>query len=301
MAGNLAPAPLPSPSANQTSAHSGYGQQFAQTRPSPSPVPLMQQNSYGSHGSSTHSALPQTPLYPAQNTYPQYAPSPTPVAQHANPMGNYNLYQGGAVAPRPVMQDSTSHTSHSGHTNTYNPPRPTEVWTLADTANASIPVDIRAQFHHDEYGKIIFFTSPPLDANPGPEEVQILGHSLQYLADKARNKEADEKKRKAREIELETAATEKSKRIKADEEGSKQWILDQKLKALMSWSSDTEKGTDELYKKLHGEKWQQMRELDLAKLAVQQEQSFNKQKELEKFQKESKAKDEVRITGFKWI
>jgi chromatin structure-remodeling complex subunit RSC1/2 len=44
-----------------------------------------------------------------------------------------------------------------------------------------------------------------------------------------------------------------------------------------------------------------MRELDLAKLAVQQEQSFNKQKELEKFQKESKAKDEVRITGFKWI
>ena len=301
MAGNLAPAPLPSPSANQTSTHSAYSQQFAQTRPSPSPIPLLQQNSYGSHTSSTHSAMPQTPLYPSQNTYPQYAPSPTPVAQHANPMGNYNLYQGGSVAPRPAMQASTSHTGQSSQTNTYNPPRPTEVWTLADTANSSIPLDIRAQFHHDEYSKIIFFTSPPLDANPVPEEVQNLGHSLRYLADKARNKEADEKKRKAREIELETAATERLKCIKADEEGNKQWILDQKVKALKSWSTETDKGTDELYKTLHGEKWQQVKERDLASLAEQQELAFNKQKELEKFREGRKAKDEIKITGFKWF
>jgi chromatin structure-remodeling complex subunit RSC1/2 len=245
--------------------------------------------------------MPQTPLYPSQNTYPQYAPSPTPVAQHANPMGNYNLYQGGSVAPRPAMQTSTSHTGQSSQTNTYNPPRPTEVWTLADTANSSIPLDIRAQFHHDEYGKIIFFTSPPLDANPVPEEVQNLGHSLRYLADKARNKEADEKKRKAREIELETAATERLKCIKADEEGNKQWILDQKVKALKSWSTETDKGTDELYKTLHGEKWQQVKERDLAGLAEQQELAFNKQKELEKFREGRKAKDEIKITGFKWI
>jgi chromatin structure-remodeling complex subunit RSC1/2 len=245
--------------------------------------------------------MPQTPLYPSQNSYPQYAPSPTPVAQHANPMGNYNLYQGGSVAPRPVMQTSTSHSSHTSQTNTYNPPRPTEVWTLADTANASIPADIRAQFHHDEYGKIIFFTSPPLDANPVPEEVQTLGHSLRYLADKARNKEADEKKRKAREIELESAATERLKRIKSDEEGNKQWILDQKVKALQSWSADTEKGTDELYKTLHGDNWQQEKERDVARLAIQQELAFKKQKELEKFREERKVKDVVKITGFKWI
>jgi len=216
-------------------------------------------------------------------------------------MGNYNLYQGGSVAPRPAMQASTSHTGQSSQTNTYNPPRPTEVWTLADTANSSIPLDIRAQFHHDEYGKIIFFTSPPLDANPVPEEVQNLGHSLRYLADKARNKEADEKKRKAREIELETAATERLKCIKADEEGNKQWILDQKVKALKSWSTETDKGTDELYKTLHGEKWQQVKERDLASLAEQQELAFNKQKELEKFREGRKAKDEIKITGFKWF
>jgi chromatin structure-remodeling complex subunit RSC1/2 len=242
--------------------------------------------------------VPQTPLYPSQNAYSQYAPSPTPVAQQANPVGNYNLYQGGGVAPRPVAQPSTS---HSSHTNVYNPPRPVEVWTLADTANSSIPVDIRSQFHHDEYGKIIFYTSPPLDLNRIPEETQALGHSLRYLADKARNKEEDEKKRKAREIELETVATERLKRMKTDEDRIKQWIIDQKINALKTWSAHTEEGTDDLYKKLHGENWQQMREFDLAKLAVQQEQAFNKQKELEKFQTEKKDKDEIKITGFKWI
>lgn len=131
--------------------------------------------------------------------------------------------------------------------------------------------------------------------------MQNLGHSLRYLADKARNKEADEKKRKAREIELETAATERLKCIKADEEGNKQWILDQKVKALKSWSTETDKGTDELYKTLHGEKWQQVKERDLAGLAEQQELAFNKQKELEKFREGRKAKDEIKITGFKWI
>jgi chromatin structure-remodeling complex subunit RSC1/2 len=89
--------------------------------------------------------------------------------------------------------------------------------------------------------------------------------------------------------------------IKADEEGNKQWILDQKVKALKSWSTETNKGTDELYKTLHGEKWQQVKERDLASLAEQQELAFNKQKELEKFREGRKAKDEIKITGFKWI
>jgi len=89
--------------------------------------------------------------------------------------------------------------------------------------------------------------------------------------------------------------------MKSDEEGKKQWIVDQKLDALKAWSADTEKGTDELYKQLHGENWQQIRDQDLYRLAAQQEEASNKQKELEKFQKESKEKKEIKITGFKWI
>jgi chromatin structure-remodeling complex subunit RSC1/2 len=62
-----------------------------------------------------------------------------------------------------------------------------------------------------------------------------------------------------------------------------------------------ERGTDELYKQMHGENWKEIRELDLARLAVQQEEAFKNQKELEKFRHENKENKEVKITGFKWI
>ena len=216
MAGTNYTPPLPSPLGPQTSSQTPYGQQFAATRPSPSPAPSALQNpysSYGSHGASPHSTVPQNTHYQPQHTYNQYAAT-TPVSQQANPLANY--YQGSHMTPRPTAQPSTS---HSIPPNRYDPPVPRrdqEVYTLAEMANASIPADIRAQFQTDQYGKVIFFTTPPLDINPLPEEAQSLGHSLRYLADKARHKEEDEKKRKAREIELETAANERLKRMKSD-------------------------------------------------------------------------------------
>jgi chromatin structure-remodeling complex subunit RSC1/2 len=70
---------------------------------------------------------------------------------------------------------------------------------------------------------------------------------------------------------------------------------------LQQWTANMERGTDELYKQMHGEKWKEMRELDLARLAVQQEEAFKKQKELEKFTQENKENKEIKITGFKWI
>jgi chromatin structure-remodeling complex subunit RSC1/2 len=296
MTGNTNP-PLPSPLANQNPAQPSYGQQFAQARPSASPAPLMHQNSYGSHGSGSHAAAPSTPMYQPQSTYNQYGPASTPVAQHPNPLANYNNYQSHS-APRPAAPASTSHGTPS---NAYNPPRAVEVYTLPDSANALIPADIRSQFHRDEYGKVIFFTAPPLDVNPVPEEAQALGHSLRYLADKARKKEADEKKRKAREAELETAAHDRLKRMKTDQEGKKQWLLDQKIKAMNDWAMNMDKGTDDLYKQIHGENWKEMRELDLCKLAVAQEEALKKQKEIEAFKDAGKKKREVLITGFKWI
>jgi chromatin structure-remodeling complex subunit RSC1/2 len=301
MSGTSSNAPLPSPVANQTPSQTSYGQQFAAARPSASPAPLPHQTSYGSQGSAPHGALPQTPLYQPHTNFNSYASSaPTPAAQ-PNPLANYNQYHTGGP-PRPAVPVSTSHTSHTSHsTNAYNPPRPVEVYTLAEAANASIPADIRAQFHHDEYGKVIFFTAPPLDVNPVPEQTQSLGHSLHYLADKARHEKEDEKKRKARAVQLETAAKERLKRMKADDEGKKHWIFDQKVNALKTWSEDMDKGTDGLYKRLHGDNWKQMRELDQYRLAIQQEEAFNKQKELEKFQRDSKENKDVKITGFKWI
>ncbi|TVY58723.1 Chromatin structure-remodeling complex subunit RSC1 [Lachnellula cervina] len=299
MSGTRTSVPLASPMANQTPAQTAYGHQFAAPRPSPSPAPLAQQTSYGSQSSASHAALAQTPGYPPQHTYNQYNTATTPGLQHTSSLNAYNLYQSsGAAAPvRTVAPPQAAHTSS---TNQYNPPRAVEVYTLPDQANAAIPAEIRSQFQTDEYGKVIFFTAPPLDANPVPEEVRNLSHSLRYLADKARSKEADEKKRKARHAELEAEASSKVKRIKEDFGNNHSWLFNQKLKALEVWNSNTEKGTVELYKKMYGDDWEEIRERDTAKLAVAQEASYKQKKELEEWRKGVEKRNEVQITGFRF-
>ena len=197
------------------------------------------------------------------------------------------------TAPRPVAQTANSHNSH---TNAYNPPKSVEVYTLADVANSSIPADIREQFHHDEYGRVIFYTAPPLAVTDNKN----LNHSLRYLADKARSKEADEKKRKARQADLEAQASEKIKRLKTDTENQKQQGLNARLSTMMKWCDEMEKGTDKLYEKMHGDDWKPARELDLARLAAAQKETFKRTKELEEFRKSRENKDNVKITGFKW-
>ena len=148
---------------------------------------------------------------------------------------------------------------------------------------------------------MLFYTAPPLDANPVPEDSQVLGHSLRYLADKARSRADDEKKRKAREIELEATAADRLKQFKTGEDGQKNWLVNERLKSVKKWSEAMEKGTDELYQQLHGENWKEVREQDLARLAVQQEKAFNDQKDNEKFKKARADAKEVAIKGFRWL
>jgi chromatin structure-remodeling complex subunit RSC1/2 len=243
--------------------------------------------------------VPQTPSYQTQQNYNQYPTSATtPSTTHNSSLPHYNNHFQ-PPAPRPVQQPSSSHGGHS--TNAYNPPRQIEVYTLPDAASGSIPIDIRSQFHRDDAGRVIFYTTPPLDANPVPSDKQSLGHSLRYLADKARNKEEDQKKRKAYAIQLESEASDRLKRMKYDDEGKKQWILDQKLKELTKWCGDLEKGTDDLYKQMHGDNWKEMRAMDLNRLAVLQEEASKRQKEIEAYQKERRQEKDIKITGFKWI
>ncbi|TVY81945.1 Chromatin structure-remodeling complex subunit RSC1 [Lachnellula suecica] len=267
-------------------------------RPSPSPAPLTQQHSYGSSTSASHAPLAHTPGYQPQPNYNQYNAASTP-SQHSNSLAAYNLYQSSG-ASAPVRTVAPAQAAHTSSTNQYNPPRAVEVYTLADQANAAIPAEIRSQFHTDEYGKVIFFTAPPLDANPIPKEAQHLGHSLRYLADKARNKNADEQKRKAREAELEVEATERVKRMKGTAEGKQKWLFDQKLKALETWESKMENSTDDLYKGLYGDNWKEKRESDLVKLATAQEKAHKEKKELELWHKSLEKRKEVAITGFRF-
>ena len=172
---------------------------------------------------------------------------------------------------------------------------------LPEVANASIPADIRAQFHCDDLGRVLFFTSPPLDANSIPEETQSLSHSLRYLADKARQKDERDKKRKAREADLQTAARERSKRTKADDESKQNWALDQKLTHVQNWSQNLAKGTDSLYQKLYENNWEEMQTVENSRLAAQQIEGSRNQRDIDNFQRARAMKKEVELSGFRWI
>ena len=297
MAGTHINAPVPSPSAPINVSQSTYGQQFAQPRPPPSPAPALQhQASYGSQGSGHQANLPQAPLFHQSQHYNQYPQTvTTPITQVATPLANYNHYQ--SPAPRTAAPVATPHASAG---NAYNPPRAPEVYTLADTANSAIPADIRAQFHQDEHGRVLFYTAPPLDVDPIPREISSLGHSLRYLADKARDNEEREKKRKARAAQLETEAYEKMKRLKTDSEGKAGWIAEQKTKGMRSWAEQVERGTDEIYKQMYGEDWKDVRALHLQKLILEQAEAIEKRGAVNASLRKKRHETEVKITGFKF-
>lgn len=144
----------------------------------------------------------------------------------------------------------------------YNPnaPRPIEVFHLSDAANAAIPADIREQFHCDDYGHVLFFSSPPLDITPSVQ--QKLGHSLKYLAAKEeRRKLVEAQKRKEREEQEEREKS--AKRQRADEETA----LAARVEALTSKAVDVMtnqvmKGTDTIYEILYHDNAPKAKEAD---------------------------------------
>lgn len=164
-------------------------------------------------------------------------------------------YQTSHTVPRPAAPAATSSGAPG---NAYNPPRAVEVYTLPEAANNQIPADIRAQFHVDDQGRVIFFTAPPLETSS--MEADGLSHSLRYLADKARRKEEMDKKRDARAAELARVRAESSKRLRQHEQSGKDTFVEDNMKALRMWSDYMDKGTDEVYRELHGEGWETVRD-----------------------------------------
>ncbi|KAJ5306613.1 hypothetical protein N7508_005628 [Penicillium antarcticum] len=130
----------------------------------------------------------------------------------------------------------------------YNPnaPRPVEVFHLSDAANASIPEDIRHQFHCDDLGRVLFFSAPPVDYIPASP--QTLGHSLKYLATKDdHQKKVEERKRKLAEEKNERE--ESAKRHRANIETALKTRVDALAgKAFETLVSRVVSGTDQIYK-----------------------------------------------------
>ncbi|KAI0005206.1 hypothetical protein F4779DRAFT_598546 [Xylariaceae sp. FL0662B] len=258
-------AAIPAPP-TPTPAHTGaYAPPHFAPRPSPTPVPVPQ---YGNHaashpgfpiqgvqGSHATPQIPQTPHYqsqqhqthqpPAYNGYPsQYSASPVPVPhqphhpphQMNNPMPAYDTSH--RLAPSPARNPVAPLPSPGVHaqTNTYHPPRPVEVYTLDDATNARIPDEVREQFQRDESGRVLFFTQPPLDRphRGVSNESSGLGHSVRYLAERAREVEDRRAKRKARD---ELRREEERKRLEMEE-----LATEQKKQEVVDLASDMFKG-----------------------------------------------------------
>lgn len=140
--------------------------------------------------------------------------------------------------------------SPAGHAqvNAYNPPRPIEVYQLDDATNASIPASVREQFLRDDAGNVLFFTQPPLDrAHRGvSKESADLGHSVRYLADRAREVQDRRAKRKARdEMRMEQVA----KKLALEEETAqleKERQVDSAAKILLGWAQSIQDEADAL-------------------------------------------------------
>ena len=96
-----------------------------------------------------------------------------------------------------VPQNPTQYPPRPNTAN-YRDPPPIEVYTLPDAANLSIPAEIRERYQRDEFGRVLFFTTPPVASNGNTGEAT--GHSVRYLAAKARRAEEIAKRRQERDL-----------------------------------------------------------------------------------------------------
>ncbi|KAK8091791.1 Bromodomain-containing protein [Apiospora hydei] len=194
-----------------TPVNPAYAAPHFAPRPSASPVPVPQYGHPGMHNAHAAPQMPpQTPHYqhpppqPAFNNYqyaangtpmphqphqPHHQPHHQPMPMNASPMVGYDQ----RLAPSPARPAASG--------KRLQPPRPVEVYRLDDSLNERIPAEIRDQFQRDEAGRVLFFTQPPLErAHRGvSHESAGLGHSVRYLADRARGIEDRRAKRKARD------------------------------------------------------------------------------------------------------
>ncbi|TKA63637.1 hypothetical protein B0A55_11096 [Friedmanniomyces simplex] len=194
------PTPQPRPMTSQASYHGTPLQQQQQTGPRPIGRPPL--TSYPMNHSqqyahpSAPSPAPQRPPSAMQHTsyntpqtpQPQAATLPRPAA----PVSGYQQPAAPSIPPNPISYGARPTTQGS-----YRDPPPIEVYTLPDQANLSIPAEVREQYQRDEYGRVLFFTAPPVAVDIVTES-GVRSHSIRYLAEKARRQDSLARKRKTR-------------------------------------------------------------------------------------------------------
>lgn len=231
MAAAATSAPVHSPAAAAPTVHHS---------PAPVPSAAYQQPSMGSN-QIYQSALQRR----ASNFGPQAAQAPYQAPQGTHPYA--------AAQSSPYMSYNPSRLQAApGAAGIYNAnaPRPIEVFHLSDAANAAIPADIRSQFHTDDRGHVLFFSSAPVDVIPPTQ--QTLGHSLKYLAtrDERRARVESHKRKQVHEADELEART---KRARAAEETALTSRVETLTnKAIEATTAQIKAGTDKLYESLYG-------------------------------------------------
>jgi chromatin structure-remodeling complex subunit RSC1/2 len=199
---------------------------------SPAPQPYRRQNSF-TQSQTTYRAniapstpapqQPQTSYSAHQNIHPQpniaAAPSVNYTSQntpsHSGAGFNRPIYQQPSASatptPGPPSYGAPFHTATQA--SQYPDHRAAEVFVLSDTANASIPPEIRKKFPQDDQGRVLFFTKPPVvhDLTVKGKDGVPLRHSERYLIDKAERERLRAERKRAAEMEMMSAA----KRLKA--------------------------------------------------------------------------------------
>ncbi|KAI9843093.1 MAG: hypothetical protein M1837_006639 [Sclerophora amabilis] len=274
----------PPPNFNQQYPPQQYHQHSA------SPVPNFHQQAHTPQAPRSYtpntSHTPFIPPQPPAHVTPQqqYSTPHQPIS-YSGPSGHQ---QNRGIAPTPVggaapaaaAAAAAAAAPAGGVGNAYNPPRPVEVYYLNDSANLSIPEDMREQFHRDEHGRILFFTSPPFYSSasasatsnsrpsggtPGP-----LGHSIRYLAAKARRESLAEQEKKNKRANAdehdpsdtsEEAGRKRPKQTeKTDGERLYEEIGELKIRALGTLERQMAQGTEELLKGIYGGSGPRLRE-----------------------------------------
>ena len=229
--------------------HTQNTQQYHQHSVSPAPIQYHQHGqqpaSYASQNHTSAFIPPQTPSHVGH--YP--APQDRYGQQNAS---NRNQNLPGTI---PVAQ------------------RPVEVYNLSDSANAAIPDDIRDQFQRDEQGHVLFFTTPPLDILPPSKKGEALGHSVKYIAAKLRRNREIIIKRKAEEAEKEFDEVQRKKRKLDEGTCIVEDLENLEIKAIKAFIRQMDEGTDFIYKRGYGDRWQEAKALETHRLKRSQEEA----------------------------
>ncbi|KAE8395397.1 hypothetical protein BDV23DRAFT_178914 [Aspergillus alliaceus] len=278
------PTPSPPPSLPPQNVPSAPARQASISQPPQRPSVDSQGNSTVAGTTPVPPRSPAAPIPPIQNapvpvpsaTYqPQLPPAPAyqPALQRRSsgfvPQTPHPSYQTSAVShPYAAVQPAPPYTPYQANRMqippgaVYNPnaPRPIEVFHLSDAANAAIPEDIREQFHCDNQGHVLFFSSPPLDIIPPFQ--QKLGHSLKYLAVKEeRRRLVETKKRKEREEWVEQ--DKRAKRQRANEEAALVARVESlTTKAISAMVDHIGAGTEMLYKFLYRDQAERAKQIN---------------------------------------